>query len=696
MANSSQVKLDFFVVCGLGSLGQHCVAALNRFGVRTVGIEKTPPRNWEIPNLEEEFLEELIVGDCRQISILKQARIKHCRAALIATTNELVNIETAIAVRQLNPDTRLVIRSNRENINQLLGEQLGNFIAFDTAELSSPALALAALDDDTLGYFNLDGQWLQVRKLQIDPKNPWCSSSRLHEIENHRRKILTHARLYNNRYPSLHQWEQDKMLLAGDTIVVVETVEQLSFKSRQQSAVPSRRQKKILWKKIIEWHEFIRNFSSRCKQQVSKFWQLSFQQQVRRVTMISGIILLLILVMGTLLYRSYYPGISFPSAFYNTCILLFGGFGDLFSDLNQNYPIPWWLKLFSLGVTLTGTAFIAVIHALLTEALLSSKFEFKRSRPPIPQKDHIVIVGLDRICQRVATLLKKYKQNVLGININPNSDQTILPDMPLIVGEAKEALTKANLSTAKSVVVITDNEMENLEIALMARNANPKINLALRTYGQTLSNYLAEILPGAQALCTCEIAAKAFAGAAFGENIINLFRLKNRTILVTEYRIEPGDTLNGFLLADIAYGYGVIPILHQKPATPSTFMPSDDIFLQVGERLIILATTGGLRRIEQGQLNCNPKSYQVLVQKALTPAAKFEGANAIARITGCSLNLARELMSQLPETLPVFLYKQQGQRLVRELSKSAVVANLVTSNSNKKKSGYKNYHSTWI
>ena len=37
------------------------------------------------------------------------------------------------------------------------------------------------------------------------------------------------------------------------------------------------------------------------------------------------------------------------------------------------------------------------------------------------------------------------------------------------------------------------------------------------------------------------------------------------TILVTEYRIEAEDSLHGLLLADVAYGYGVIPIIYQQP-----------------------------------------------------------------------------------------------------------------------------------
>jgi hypothetical protein len=178
-------------------------------------------------------------------------------------------------------------------------------------------------------------------------------------------------------------------------------------------------------------------------------------------------------------------------------------------------------------------------------------------------------------------------------------------------------------------------------------------------------------------LCAYAVAAEAFAGAAFGEKIINLFHLNQKTILVTEYQIETGDTLNGLLLSEVAYGYGVVPILYQKQQEPSRLMPSEDIRLAVGDRMVVLATSNGLRRIEQGIGSITPKTWRIQVEKALTDDAIFEGANAIARISGCSLNMARDLMKNLPGTLRSPLYKHQAQRLVRELGKAQVVARLV-------------------
>jgi hypothetical protein len=93
--------------------------------------------------------------------------------------------------------------------------------------------------------------------------------------------------------------------------------------------------------------------------------------------------------------------------------------------------------------------------------------------------------------------------------------------------------------------------------------------------------------------------------------------------------------------------------------------------------MVVLATSNGLRRIEHGISSITPKGWRVEVEKALTEEAVFEGANAIARISGCSLGNARDLMKSLPGTLRSPLYKHQAQRLVRELNKAQVKAKAV-------------------
>jgi Trk K+ transport system NAD-binding subunit len=410
------------------------------------------------------------------------------------------------------------------------------------------------------------------------------------------------------------------------------------------------------------------------KASLNQFWRESNQTQ--RVAVLSSGVMLSLFLCGTALYKMQYPGLSLTDALNLAIVLILGGFDNLFGGgLKLSFPIPWWLYLFSITMSVAGAIFVGILYAILTERVLAARFQFIKRRPPIPKAAHVVLIGLGRVGQEVAKLMQELKHPLVGIH--PTAlDPDILPDISIVTGKNREVLERVNLATAKSVVVVTDDEVANLEIGLMARTVNLNCNLVLRTLDPRFGENVARLLPDAMILRAYALAAEAFVGEAFGENILNLFHLNDRTTLVTEYQIEAGDTLNELLLAEIAYGYGVVPILHQKLNYRfARLMPSDDVRLQVGARLVVLATIEGLQRVEQGKTF--DRSWRVRVERTLSQEAAFEGATAIVRISSCELSVARNMMEQLPVTLPHPLYKHQALRLVRELSKIQVKAHLV-------------------
>ncbi|MEH1854940.1 MAG: NAD-binding protein [Nostoc sp.] len=161
--------------------------------------------------------------------------------------------------------------------------------------------------------------------------------------------------------------------------------------------------------------------------------------------------------------------------------------------------------------------------------------EFSKGRPSVPKADHIVLIGLGRVGRRVAQLLLDLKQPLVGIHAT-DLEPGVLPRMPLIVGNITNALSKVNITTAKSVIVVTDDEVVNLEIALRTHAANPTASLAIRTFDPRFSENVAQLLPYARVMGVYALAAEAFAAAAFGENILNLFRLNylKEWVIVTQ------------------------------------------------------------------------------------------------------------------------------------------------------------------
>jgi Trk K+ transport system NAD-binding subunit len=681
-------RRDQILVCGLGSLGQHCVANLKTFGVQVNAIELHDSDHWEIERLPE-LLDRLVIGDCRQSDVLEQAGVQHCRAALMVTTNERVNLEAALSARVLSPGIRLVVRSEKQNLNDLLAQQLTNFVAYEPTQLAAPAFALAALGDEILGFFKIGQQSFRVVKRQITARDPWCNRRQVHEVMNRDRLVLRHIQaqaaahgLEGWRLPVEHPysasaqfytWFPDAVIQTGDVVVVVEADDDLGLgrlRDRPYRATTMARQ--AWWQSGIEGMRHWQIW--RPQAAIANYWLASAHNQIRRVAWLCGLTVVTLCSLGSLLLVWTQTAPTLADAFYATVVLLLGGYGDVFGGVMLPAPMPWWLRLFSLGLTLAGTAFIGVLYALLTEKLLSLRFEFRAKRPPVPETGHTVVIWLGRVGRQVVELLQDLHQPVVGIT-SQTIEPEVLPQMPLVTGRIREGLDKVNLTTAKSVVAVSDDEIQNLELGLMAYRSNPRTRLIIRTYDQLFTDKVAQLFPYAQVLCASALSAEVFAGAAFGENVISLFQLYQQTVLVTQYTIEADDTLHDLLLAEVAYGYGVVPIWHQASGKSGRSMPSDDIQLQVGDRLIVLSTIRGLRRIEQGDLA--PKQWQVQLLEVNAADAVFEGGTEIARVTGCPLGEAHGLMNELPALFPHKLYWHQAIRLVRRLSRLRVSAQLL-------------------
>jgi Trk K+ transport system NAD-binding subunit len=655
-----------FLVCGLGSLGQYCVATLKEFGVTVCAIESVNQPHWDIPELPE-LLHRLVIGDCRQPKVLEQANIRQCRAVLLVTDQEQVNLEAAFAARSLNPSVRLVVRSAQENLNELLAQQLGNFVAFEPNQLPANAFALAALGGETRGFFALENQMLRVVTVAIGKGHRWSNSRCLHELNTSSRRLLLHEQQAVSGPEGFYQWEPDHRIQPGDTVTYLE----ISSGSLIPSVSPAPTRANPFWQWIT------RSMAGRNLQaSLNQLWQSIQQNRTQQIALFSALIMFCLFVLGTLLYKMQYPELSLLGAMNVALILCFGGYSDVFGGVEAPPPVPWWLMSFSFGLTLAGTIFVGILYAILTERVLTLRFQFLSRRPPVPRQGHIIVVGMGQLGQRIATLLQSLKQPLVGMG-STTLDSGILPQMPLVEGNFTTSLDLVCLPTARSIVIVTDNEVTNLELGLMAHAANSDINLVIRTLDPLFARSVARLLPYARVLGAYALAAEVFAAAAFGENVLNLFRLGNQTTLVTEYLIEAGDTLQGLLLAEVAYGYGVVPVLHQRADQEVVLMPPDDGRLQAGDRLVVLATTSGLRQVEQGVPFA--REWYVRVERVFSDDAAFEGGAAIARISGCEVSRARTLINNLPGTLEMPLYKHQALRLVRELSKLRVQAHLVNN-----------------
>jgi hypothetical protein len=68
-------------------------------------------------------------------------------------------------------------------------------------------------------------------------------------------------------------------------------------------------------------------------------------------------------------------------------------------------------------------------------------------------------------------------------------------------------------------------------------------------------------------------------------------------------------------LWEIAEGYAVVPVMHQRPGSGARMPEADKaaLVLKEGDRLIVLATAASLEAIERGDLR--PAKYHLVLEQ---------------------------------------------------------------------------------
>src|SRR5262245_45566044 len=99
------------VLCGLGRMGRRVLDCLLAAGLPVVVIDTACKP--DDPLLRGA---RLVSGDCSSAEILQSAGVANARGVLVLTKDDLLNVSTALTVRELNPEVRVVIRLFNQNL----------------------------------------------------------------------------------------------------------------------------------------------------------------------------------------------------------------------------------------------------------------------------------------------------------------------------------------------------------------------------------------------------------------------------------------------------------------------------------------------------------------------------------------------------------------------------------------------------
>jgi Trk K+ transport system NAD-binding subunit len=639
---------------------------LKELGLPVYGLHDTERQSWDTDGMPE-ALERFTVGDCRRHSALERAGVTSCRAVLFTTGDDRTNISGALAARSLDPHIRLVIRSSHTNLNERLNQSLGDAAALDIAELPATAFALAAIDDEILGLLSLEGQLLRVVERRLGKKDGWIVGRRLRDLNTRWRHVLLHSGAGTRGPIDFHAWDPDQIVHQGDTLAYVEFHQPEPARAAEPPAAGESKR----WTTALRWTSI--------RSRLDRLWTESTPTH-RVVALVAGALLVLHAT-GVLLYKLQYPETSLLDAFNVATVLIFDGYSNMFAQLKLPFPISLWMLLFSLMLTMSGALVMGMLYAFLTARVLSARLEFRRRPARVPRGKHAIVIGTGPLGRRVAHQLADLEQAVVAVG-QKELPAGVLQGIPLIAGEPRQCLAKANAKAAASILAITDDDVTNFELALMSAQLNENCRIVIRADDSEFGHNVNALAPRTEALSVYELAAEAFAAIALGERVLNLLRIGGETVLTTEFMVQPGDTLEGRLLAEVTCGYGLVAILYQRCSSDKPeFFPPQDLRLHAGDRLVVLATMGGLQNAEHG--SSAERTHEVRILSVLPGDSEFEAARAISRLTGFGIGAASSLLGSIPATVPRRLFLQQAQQLRVELELAGVDAEVLPVNTDR-------------
>lgn len=444
-------------------MGFRVLELLSRLGERVSVVTQETRSEWE--GAAEAMGARLIRGDVRDERRIRDAGLPTARALIAATDRDVTNLEAALDAKKVRPDLPIVVRLFDQSLAAELTASFDLRGAWAMSALAAPAFAAAALGERVVASFFWEGDtWLVGR----------------HSSEEAGRHGL--ARLPGDSEPPLY--------------VATESV----WGALQETPRQAHSSRGARWRAAF-----------------SPSAQREFLAAVFRGTplplraLFFGLVVLLslsALVFGVGLHLSPVDAVYFLVTTVTTT-----GYGDI-----NLLAAPWALKLYGCLVMLLSSAAFATLYSMITDVVVTARFDEILGRGRIPKEGHVVVAGAGNLGFRVIEALRSAGVSVVAVDRDPNGPLFAAARalVPTIAGDARlvETLERAGAPAARAVVAVTGDDATNLAIGLAAKRRSAIPRSVVRLFDADFARKVERGLAVDAALSASRLAAPIFVAAA--------------------------------------------------------------------------------------------------------------------------------------------------------------------------------------
>ena len=258
-----------------------------------------------------------------------------------------------------------------------------------------------------------------------------------------------------------------------------------------------------------------------------------------------------------------------------------------------DFPRNSILQLFHFFMPLVGIIILAQGLTDFVGLLFNRKSRSKEWEMAVAStmNKHSILIGLGHLGYRIVQKLHEMGESIVVIELNPSIDTfsaVQAMSIPVIHDDATRptALEAANIKDARTIILASQNDAMNLQIALKARSLNPKIQVVIRIFDEDFAHALQDQF-GFVALSATEMAAPVFAAAAAGADVTSPISVEGQLLSLARITINASSLLAAKTIGYVEDNYhlNIILLRHDHQ---SDMHPTDACPISVGDTLAVL------------------------------------------------------------------------------------------------------------
>ncbi len=207
----------------------------------------------------------------------------------------------------------------------------------------------------------------------------------------------------------------------------------------------------------------------------------------------------------------------------------------------------------------------------------------------------ILVCGMGHVGFRVVEHLHGLGEPVVVVTREVRSEWRAWAEragIRIVEGDARDEtlLLAAGLARAAALLVVTDHDVTNIEIALDAVRLRPGLPIVLRIFDERLARQLETSFEVRHAAAVSSLAAPAFAAAALGSRVLSSFVVDDEAFVIGERIVASDGPLTGLTTAasEETLGLTVLDRSAEGEHTP----------LVAGERVTLVGARASWARLE--------------------------------------------------------------------------------------------------